>query len=93
MNFCGQPGARLDSDQRLYQDAPGSPSRGIFLRVINITLFGSPEAYSKALHSIWVDGTPVWQQWKYFMDKMNAQWNGYFGFFVSSIISAYYQII
>jgi hypothetical protein len=45
VNFCGHPGARLDSDQRLYEDAPSSHSRGVFLCAINIALFGSPEAY------------------------------------------------
>jgi hypothetical protein len=87
INFCGQPGARLDPDQRLYEDAPGSRSRGVFLGVINIVLFGSPEAYSKALRSIWVDDMPIRQQWQYFMDKLSTQWNGYFGFFVSGTLS------
>jgi hypothetical protein len=36
---------------------------------------------------MWVDDMPIRQQWKYFMDKLSTQWNGYFGFFVSDIFS------
>ena len=86
-NFCGQSGARLGLDRRLYEDDHGGRSRGVFLRVINIVLFGSPEAYGKALRSIWVDDMPIRQQWQYFMDRLSTQWNGYFGFFVSGALS------
>ncbi|OAX34995.1 hypothetical protein K503DRAFT_868561 [Rhizopogon vinicolor AM-OR11-026] len=85
-NFCGQPGARLDSDQWLY-DNPSSRSKGILLRAINIILLGSPDAYIKALHRVWVDGSPIQQPWEHFMDKLNTDWNGYFGFFSTVMLA------
>ncbi|OJA08948.1 hypothetical protein AZE42_07505 [Rhizopogon vesiculosus] len=87
-NFYGQPGARLDPDQWLYGD-PSSRSKGILLRAINIILLGSPDAYKKALHRVWVDGSPIRQRWKHFMDKLNTDWNGYFGFFVTATLATY----
>ncbi|KIK45677.1 hypothetical protein CY34DRAFT_801301 [Suillus luteus UH-Slu-Lm8-n1] len=75
-NFCGQPGARLDADQSLYNDSIPR-SKSIFFRVMNVILFGSPDAQSKALHKIWVDYTIVQRRWKNFINRLNSEWNGY----------------
>ncbi|KAG0708389.1 hypothetical protein DFH29DRAFT_479131 [Suillus ampliporus] len=76
VNFCGQPGARLDADQSLYGDSDARPKTFLF-RVTNIVLFGSPDAYSKALNNIWVDYTIVQRRWKIFINGLNSEWNGY----------------
>jgi hypothetical protein len=44
---------------------------------MNFILFGSPDAHSEALHRIWVDETIVQPRWKNFIDRLNAEWNGY----------------
>ncbi|KAG0699793.1 hypothetical protein DFH29DRAFT_1001648 [Suillus ampliporus] len=76
VNFCGQPGARLNADQSLYGDS--SPHlKKILFRVMNIVLFGSPDAYSKAIHNVWVDYTIVQRRWKNFINRLNSEWNGY----------------
>ncbi|KAG1839305.1 hypothetical protein DFJ58DRAFT_859591 [Suillus subalutaceus] len=75
-NFCGQPGARLDADQSLYNDTIPRP-KSILFRVMNVILFGSPDAQSKALHKIWVDYTIVHRRWKFFINRLNNEWNGY----------------
>ncbi|KAG2746038.1 hypothetical protein P692DRAFT_20836098 [Suillus brevipes Sb2] len=75
-NFCGQPGARLDADQSLYGDSIPGP-KSILYRVMNVILFGSPDAQSKALHKIWVDYTIVQRRWKNFINRLNSEWNGY----------------
>jgi len=75
-NFCGQPGARLDVDQSLYGDSVPHP-KSILFRVMNVILFGSPDAQSKALHKIWVDYTIVQRRWKNFINRLNNEWNGY----------------
>ncbi|KAG1816368.1 uncharacterized protein BJ212DRAFT_1354502 [Suillus subaureus] len=75
-NFCGQPGARLDSDQSLYDDSIPRP-KSILFRFMNVILFGSPDAQSKALHKIWVDYTIVQRRWKNFINRLNNEWNGY----------------
>ncbi|KAG0708037.1 hypothetical protein DFH29DRAFT_563050 [Suillus ampliporus] len=76
VNFCGQPGARLDVDQSLYGDSD-TRSKKTFLRVMNVILFGSPDAQSKAIHRIWVDETIVQPRWKNFIDRLTTEWNGY----------------
>ncbi|KAG2134375.1 hypothetical protein BD769DRAFT_1572285 [Suillus cothurnatus] len=76
VNFCGQPGARLNVDQSLYRESI-THSKRIFLRLMNVMLFGSPDAQSKALHKIWVDDTIVQPQWKNFIDRLTTEWNGY----------------
>ncbi|KAG0695218.1 hypothetical protein DFH29DRAFT_880177 [Suillus ampliporus] len=40
VNFCGQPGARLDADQSLYGDF-NIHSKNILLRMMNVILFGT----------------------------------------------------
>ncbi|KAG1733740.1 hypothetical protein EDB19DRAFT_1830862 [Suillus lakei] len=76
VNFCGQPGARLNADQSLYGD-PNVRSNNILLRVMNFILFGSPNAHNKALQKIWVDSTIVQPRWKNFINRLNSEWNGY----------------
>ncbi|KAG1751122.1 hypothetical protein EDB19DRAFT_1903981 [Suillus lakei] len=76
VNFCGQPGARLNVDQSLYGES-NTRSKRIFLRLMNVMLFGSPDAQSKALHRIWVDDTIVQPRWKNFIDRLTTEWNGY----------------
>ncbi|KAG2368659.1 hypothetical protein BDR07DRAFT_1390523 [Suillus spraguei] len=76
VNFCGQPGARLDVDQSLYGEHD-TRSKTIILRIMNIILFGSPDAQSKAIHKIWVDETIVQPRWKNFIGRLTTEWNGY----------------
>ncbi|KAG1775696.1 hypothetical protein EV702DRAFT_1007431 [Suillus placidus] len=76
VNFCGQPGARLNADQSLYRD-PDTCSNNVLLRVMNFVLFGSPNAHHKALQKIWVDSTIVQPRWKNFINRLNSEWNGY----------------
>jgi hypothetical protein len=76
VNFCGQPGARLDVDQSLYGEHD-TRSKKIILRIMNVILFGSPDAQSRAIHMIWVDETIVQPRWKNFIDRLTTEWNGY----------------
>ncbi|OAX32387.1 hypothetical protein K503DRAFT_776715 [Rhizopogon vinicolor AM-OR11-026] len=76
VNFCGQPGARLETDQSLYENSKSS-RKNFILRVMNLVLFGSPDAHSKAIHGIWVDQTIVQPRWKNFIDRLNSEWSGY----------------
>ncbi|KAG2091845.1 uncharacterized protein F5147DRAFT_779888 [Suillus discolor] len=76
VNFCGQPGARLDVDQSLYGEHD-TRSKKLILRIMNVILFGSPVAQSKAIHRIWVDETIVQPRWKGFIDRLTTEWNGY----------------
>ncbi|KAG1861743.1 hypothetical protein DFJ58DRAFT_245660 [Suillus subalutaceus] len=75
VNFCGQPGARLDVDQSLYGEPNALPKW--ICRFMTFTLFGSFDAQSKAIHKIWVDKTVVQPRWKNFIDTLTTEWNGY----------------
>lgn len=44
---------------------------------MNVFLFGSFDAQSKAIHRIWVDETMVHPRWKNFIDRLTTEWNGY----------------
>jgi hypothetical protein len=76
VNFCGQPGARLDVDQSLYEKSDAH-SKNILFHVMNIILLGTLDAQSKAFRKILVDESIVDQQWEQYMDKLNSDWNGY----------------
>lgn len=76
VNFCGQPGARLDVDQSLYGESDAS-SKNMIFRAMNAILFGSPGAQSRAFHKILVDRRIINARWKQYMDKLNSDWNGY----------------
>ncbi|KAG2091844.1 uncharacterized protein F5147DRAFT_619830 [Suillus discolor] len=75
MNFCGQPSARLDVDQSLYGESDAS--KNMLFRAMNVILFGSPDAQSRAFHRILVDQKIVDVRWKQYIDKLNSDWNGY----------------
>lgn len=75
MNFCGQPGARLDVDQSLYGESDAS--KNMLFRAMNVILFGSPDAQSRAFHKILVDQNIVDARWKQYIDKLNSDWNRY----------------
>ncbi|KAG1720878.1 hypothetical protein EDB19DRAFT_1859964 [Suillus lakei] len=75
VNFCGQPGARLDVDQSLYGEYDTRSKK--IIRVMNVILFGSPDVQSKAIRTIWVDETIVHPRWKDFTDRLTIEWNGY----------------
>ncbi|KAG1879054.1 hypothetical protein F4604DRAFT_1923207 [Suillus subluteus] len=75
VNFCGQPGARLDVDQSLYGKPNALPK--CIRRFMTFTLFGSFDAQSKAIYKIWVDKTVVQPRWKNFIDTLTTEWNGY----------------
>ncbi|KAG0696391.1 hypothetical protein DFH29DRAFT_1082912 [Suillus ampliporus] len=78
VNFCGQPGARLNVDQSLYGGS-GSDTRWtkILFYVMNAILFGSPDAQNRAVHRIWVDDTMVQPRWENFINRLTNEWNGY----------------
>lgn len=75
LNFCGQPFARLDADQSVYNS--GNESSWIATSsswCINIFLFGGPHAYMSELRKIWVDHTIISVRWKDFNERLSSQW-------------------
>ncbi|KAG2746468.1 hypothetical protein P692DRAFT_20807432 [Suillus brevipes Sb2] len=75
INFCGQPGARLDADQPLYQSYSEDKPKPILIRVLNVALFNSPNFYSQFIDKVWVDKTLVRPMLKDFVSQFTSEWN------------------
>jgi len=73
-NFCGQPGARLDSDQTIYSH--DHEHQSILFIFASILLFGAPQTHQKDLKVIWVDRIINRVLWKQFIGKLGDQWAG-----------------
>ncbi|KAG2110651.1 uncharacterized protein F5147DRAFT_651824 [Suillus discolor] len=64
VNFCGQPGARLDVEKSLYEKSDTLKNKLVWTE-------------RKAFHKVWVDGRIVHVRWEQYMNKLNSDWNGY----------------
>jgi len=73
-NFCGQPGARLDSDKTIYSQ--GHEHQSILFIIASILLFSAPYSHQKDLKEIWVDRIINRVLWKEFIGKLGDQWAG-----------------
>ncbi|KAG2151603.1 uncharacterized protein EDB93DRAFT_1274012 [Suillus bovinus] len=73
-NFCGQPGARLDSDQTIY--FKDHDHRSLLFIVASFLLFGVPRTHQADLKMIWVDRIINRVLWDQFIDKLNDEWTG-----------------
>ncbi|OJA12718.1 hypothetical protein AZE42_02885 [Rhizopogon vesiculosus] len=72
-NFCGQPGARLNSDQSIFSKY--KPRRSLFIKILSFCLFWAPCDYAKELDGIWVDRVINRVLWKQFIDKLSNDWS------------------
>ncbi|KAG1856358.1 hypothetical protein DFJ58DRAFT_784711 [Suillus subalutaceus] len=73
-NFCGQPGARLDSDQTIY--FKGHDHQSLLFIVASLLLFGAPHTHQEDLKKIWVDRIINRVLWNQFIGKLNDEWAG-----------------
>lgn len=73
-NFCGQPGARLDSDQTIY--SKGHDHQSLLFIIASLLLFGAPRTTSEDLKIIWVDRIINRVLWNQFIGKLNDEWAG-----------------
>ncbi|KAG1761609.1 hypothetical protein EDD22DRAFT_847647 [Suillus occidentalis] len=72
-NFCGQPGARLNSDQAIFSKQ--KPRHSVFIQIVSICLFWAPCNYAKELDGIWVDKMINRVLWRQFVAKLNDDWS------------------
>ncbi|KAG9310167.1 hypothetical protein JVU11DRAFT_9788 [Chiua virens] len=75
LNFCGQPCARLDADEPLFE-SPKWNCRPLF-RIINVLLLGSPNEHAHRLHRVWVDSMIIQPRWKDFVSRLTAELGRY----------------
>lgn len=72
-NFCGQPGARLNSDQAIFSKQ--KPRHSVFIQIVSMCLFCAPCNYAKELDGIWVDKMINRVLWKQFVAKLKDDWS------------------
>ncbi|KAG0706648.1 hypothetical protein DFH29DRAFT_995774 [Suillus ampliporus] len=73
INFCGQPGARLNSDQSIF--CKQKPQCSMFIQFLSLCLFWAPCNYAKELDGIWVDRVINRVLWKQFIARLNDDWS------------------
>lgn len=73
-NFCGQPGARLDSDQTIY--FKDHEHQSLLFIIASLLLFGAPRTHQEELKMIWVDRIINRVLWNQFIGKLNDEWAG-----------------
>ncbi|KAG1877523.1 hypothetical protein F4604DRAFT_1758025 [Suillus subluteus] len=77
LNFCGQPSARRNTNKLIYEYSD-KRSDTILSRVMNLVMFGSPNAHRKVLHWILVDKKIIQLgRYRNFTDRLSSEWNGY----------------
>ncbi|KIJ11867.1 hypothetical protein PAXINDRAFT_15317 [Paxillus involutus ATCC 200175] len=79
LNFHGQPGARLNADQSIY-NKPLASEEGFTSPVfytLNILLLAAPRKYMQTLRGLYVDRFVNGSRWKGFISGLKDEWNGY----------------
>lgn len=71
INFYGQKGARLTTDQTIYGFRP---KRTYLIKTMSILLFFAPESHLKGLESIYTDFVLCQHRWAQFTTRLQADW-------------------
>ncbi|KAL4070321.1 hypothetical protein J3A83DRAFT_4412364 [Scleroderma citrinum] len=77
LSFHGQPEARLDTDQSIYESAEYRARTSILLRIVDYFLFGTPSTYSEEIKRVWVDELVNLPRWRAFITTMATDWAGF----------------
>ncbi|KAG0706666.1 hypothetical protein DFH29DRAFT_995792 [Suillus ampliporus] len=76
MNFCGQPGARVDADRSIYYKE-GHERETLIFRVSNLILWYAPRKHYKRIRRVWVDEVINAPRWKDFITQLDNEWTGF----------------
>ncbi|KAG5635306.1 hypothetical protein H0H81_011766 [Sphagnurus paluster] len=71
-NFHGQPCARLERDQSVYEQTQNK--RSWLIVSLSPILFFAPEVHLRALEKVWIDGITRTVLWKEFVGKLYDEW-------------------
>lgn len=72
VNFHGQHGARLNSDQTVHGR---KHQRSLLIQLLSPLLFSAPDVHLKSLESILVDRIVRLGSWNRFIGKLNSEWS------------------
>ncbi|KAL4071835.1 hypothetical protein J3A83DRAFT_4093017, partial [Scleroderma citrinum] len=73
-NFHGQPEARLDANQSVYESSEHRTRKSIILRIVDFLFFNMPSAYPVEINRIWVDGLVNMPRWRAFITTTTTKW-------------------
>ena len=77
LSFHGQPGARLDTDQSIYESPERRARISTLLRIINFVFFGASYTYSEEIKRVWVDELVNLPRWRAFITTRIAEWTSF----------------
>lgn len=77
LSFHGQPEARLDTDQSIYESSGHRARTSILLHIINPVFFGTPSTYSEEIKRVWVDELVNLPRWRTFITTRTTEWTGF----------------
>ncbi|KAF7301304.1 hypothetical protein MIND_00695400 [Mycena indigotica] len=70
-NFHGEPGARLNVDQSVYDVAR---RRTLLIKLLSPLLFYAPDFHLDGLHTIFTDGLVRHRGWSEFVSRLTGEW-------------------
>jgi hypothetical protein len=82
MNFVGQPCAKLDRRQPIYEEPRNR--RSALITIISPLLFFAPDVNLKALEKVWIDRMICQVPWKAWTAQLIEEWRDFVG--ISTIL-------
>ncbi|KAG1726655.1 hypothetical protein EDB19DRAFT_1914518 [Suillus lakei] len=74
-NFCGQPWARLNADQRIYYKKKSNFAVTALSFAFDILSFGAVHIHMAQIREIWVERSISSLRWKDFNTKLSNEWS------------------
>ena len=72
-NFCGQPWARLNSDQSIFRKS--KYKRTFLIQILSLALLWTPLYYAGELDKVWNDHVINRLMWRAFIAKFSNDWS------------------
>jgi hypothetical protein len=72
MNFAGQPCAKLNRDQPIYEGT--TTRRSLLVAFLSPLLFFAPDVHLTALEGVWIDEMISHVPWKALASKPKDEW-------------------
>jgi hypothetical protein len=74
LNFAGQPCARVNRDQAIYE-VNEDKGRSALITIISPMLFFAPDVHLQALEKVWIDELINQVPWKSLTKKLTDEWS------------------
>ncbi|KAJ7185533.1 hypothetical protein C8R46DRAFT_1060901 [Mycena filopes] len=84
LQFCGEPGARLNSNQSVYGR---KRQKTFFIKLLAPLLLNAPSHHFQDLDSTFTDNIIRQREWSEFLDKLSQEW-GHFTLYSTVVLTA-----